>query len=111
MRGHRCKYPFVDFLKQCLTTMQKISSLSILNDSHENGKMLSKLPEWLINRWNRIVVQRKEQQSEFLPFKDFVEFLGKEANIACDPTTSLQSLKVPYSTDMQQPKAKKTVPR
>ena len=73
--------------------------------------MLSKLLEWLINQWNRIVVQLKEQQSEFLPFKDLV---GKEANIACDPITSLQSLKVPYSTDtekgMQQPKAKKLFP-
>ena len=45
--------------------------------------MLSKLPEWLINC--HIVVLWKEQQSEFLPFKDFVEFVGKEANIACDP--------------------------
>ena len=76
--------------------MQTISSLSILNDSHAKGKMLSKLPEWLINRWNLIVVQRKEQQSEFLPFEDFVELVGKEANIACDPITSLQSLQVPY---------------
>ena len=50
---------FADFLEQCLAAMHtKISNLSILNDSHENRKMLSKLPEWLINRWNRIVAQR-----------------------------------------------------
>ena len=105
---------FADFLKQCLAAMNTISSLSILNDSHENRKMLSKLPEWLINRWNRIGAQRKEQRSEFPSFKDFVEFVGKEANIACDPITSPQSLKVPYSTDtekaIQQPQGKKRFP-
>ena len=49
---------FADFLKQCLAAMYTLSSLSILNDSHENRKMPAKLPEWLINRWNRIVAQR-----------------------------------------------------
>ena len=76
--------------------------------------MLSKLPEWLINRWNRIVAQRKEQKSEFPPFKDFVEFVGKEANIACDPITSPQPLKVPHLTDTekgtQQPQGRKRFP-
>ena len=113
-RDSKSLLKFADFLKQCLAAMHTISSLSILNDSPENRKMLSKLPEWLINRWNRIVAQRKEQKSEFPPFKDFVEFVGKEANIACDSITSPQFLKVPYLTDtekgIQQPQGRKRFP-
>ena len=77
-------------------------------------KMLSKLPVWLINRRNRIVAKRKEQRSEFSPFNDFVEIVRKEANIACDPITSPQSLKDHYLTDtekaVQQPQDKKRFP-
>ena len=84
---------FSDFLKQCLSAMQTITSLHILNDNQENRKMLTKIPDWLVNRWNRLVAQRKEQTAEFPPFKDFVEFVAKEAKIACDPVTSPMSLK------------------
>lgn len=65
-----------------------ISGLSILNDSRENHKMLSKLLEWLVNRWNRLVAQHKEKSDEFPAFKAFVKFVSKEAKIACDPVTS-----------------------
>ena len=92
---------FSDFLKQCLSAMQTITSLNILNDNQENRKMLSKIPDWLVNRWNRYVAQRKEQKAEFPPFKDFVEFIAKEAKIACDPVTSPQSLKGPYSAETE----------
>ena len=68
--------------------MDTISGLSILNDSRENRKMLSKLPEWLAARWNRQVAQHKEKCAEFPAFKQFVEFVSKEAKIACDPVTT-----------------------
>lgn len=92
---------YSDFLKQCLSAQQTISSLSILSDSQENRKMLTKLPDWLVSRWNRYVAQRKEQKGEFPPFKDFVEFIGKEAKIACDPITSPQSLKCTSFADSE----------
>ena len=94
---------FSDFLKQCMSAMHTISGLNILNDSQENRKMLTKLPDWLVSRWNRLVAQRKEQKSEFPPFNDFVEFIGKEAKIACDPITSPQSLKCISTADMDKP--------
>ena len=63
--------------------------------------MLSKLPEWLINWLNCIAALRKKQKAVYPPFKDFVEFVGKEADIACDHITSLQSLKVPHISDTE----------
>ena len=50
---------FSDFLKQCFTAMDSIKGLSCLDDDRENRKLLHKLPEWVVNRWNRIVVQYK----------------------------------------------------
>lgn len=84
---------FSDFLKQCLTAMQTISHLSVLNDAVENRKMLAKLPEWLVSRWNRLVVAHKESHNEFPPFEAFEAFIAKEAKIACNPITSVQSIK------------------
>lgn len=84
---------FADFLQQCLVAMRSIRSLSVLNDDRENRKLLPKLPAWLVTRWNRTVVQWKEEKSLFPPFEEFVKFVVKEARIACDPVTSLQSLK------------------
>ena len=55
--------------------------------------MLTKLPDWLVTRWSRIVVQYKVEYRQFPPFKNFVEFISQEAKIASDPVTSLQSVK------------------
>jgi len=89
---------FSDFLKQCHTAMASVGSLSVLNDERENRKMLGKLPEWLLNRWNRFVVQWREERNAFPPFKEFMLFVSKEAKIACDPVTSLQALKPDYAS-------------
>ena len=61
-----------------MSALQTITGLNILNDSQENREMLLKLPDWLVSRWNRQVAQLKEQKSKFPPFKDFVEFIGKD---------------------------------
>ena len=84
---------FSDFLRQCETAMTITGGLSILNDNRENRKMLSKLPDWLISRWARIVADWKERGMGFPPFSEFRKYIVKEANIACDPITSLQSFK------------------
>lgn len=84
---------FPDFLQQCQIAMHTISSLSVLDDDRENRKLLTKLPDWMVSRWGRIVARWKEEKSLFPPFKEFIEFVTKEATIACDPVTSLQSLK------------------
>ncbi|XP_062610192.1 uncharacterized protein LOC134271972 [Saccostrea cucullata] len=84
---------FGDFLKQCYTAMQSIGSLNILNDDRENRRLLSKLPDWLVTRWGRIATQYREERMEFPPFKNFMEFIVKEAKIATDPITSIESVK------------------
>ncbi|XP_060575232.1 uncharacterized protein LOC132732747 [Ruditapes philippinarum] len=84
---------FSDFLRQCETAMRSISSLSCLDDDRENRKLLVKLPEWVVTRWNRSVVQWKDRFGSFPPFSEFVKFIASEAKVACDPVTSLQSLK------------------
>lgn len=84
---------FSDFLRQCLNASHSVPSLSVLNDSFENRKLLVKLPEWLVTRWNRIVVEKRDYSHTFPLFKDFVDFINKEAKIASDPVTSLVSLK------------------
>lgn len=84
---------FSDFLRQCLTASSSISNLQILNDSRENRKILTKLPEWIVARWNRIVCSHKDGSGDFPSFEVFVEFIRKEAKLANDPVTSIQSLK------------------
>ena len=84
---------FADFLRQCNTAMQTTESLNIPNDSRENKKLLCKLPDWLVTRWSRIVVEWKQKMRSFPPFNEFMNFVVKEADIACDPITSLQALR------------------
>lgn len=95
---------FVDFLRSCEAAMVNIKALEILNDCNENRKILSKLPDWLTARWNRKVVNMEEESNQFPSFSQFVRFLMKEAKIACNPVTSLQSLK---QSDVEKPKTQR----
>ncbi|CAI5640766.1 unnamed protein product, partial [Oreochromis niloticus] len=47
---------FADFLKGCSEAITYIKGLAILNDCEENHKLLKKLPEWIVRKWSRIVV-------------------------------------------------------
>ena len=82
-----------DFLRQCQIAMQTTKSLSVLDDERENRKLLAKLPDWIVSRWGRTATKWKDTKKEYPPFKNFVEFITCEAKIACDPVTSLQSLR------------------
>ena len=86
---------FSDFLKQCRTAMESLNCLGALNDKRENCKLMLKLPEWVVNRWNRQIIQWREEKKRFPPFKEFMLFVSKEAKIACDQVISLQALKSP----------------
>lgn len=46
----------------------------------------------LTARWNRKVIEIEEETDVFPSFSQFVKFLTGEANIACNPVISLQSL-------------------
>ncbi|KAL7845029.1 hypothetical protein SRHO_G00235690 [Serrasalmus rhombeus] len=84
---------FVDFLRSCESAMPQIKSLEVLNDYNENQKILAKLPDWLTSRWNRKVMEVEEESQTFPSFSQFVQFLTREAKIACNPITSLHALK------------------
>ena len=79
---------YSDFLVQCQKLMEKIGSLRVLNDDHENRKLVSKLPKWASNRWSRLAFNWKEENEVFPPFSEFVKFVVKEADIVCDPVLS-----------------------
>ncbi|CAB4007121.1 Hypothetical predicted protein [Paramuricea clavata] len=103
---------YSDFLQHCCTAMDKINCLNVLDDPEENRKMLSKLPNYLVNRWGRIVDDRigedvnersddedevgmpqKTEGRNYPSFKEFSRFLKKEAWIACNPVISQCFLK------------------
>ncbi|XP_026224932.1 uncharacterized protein LOC113168143 [Anabas testudineus] len=85
--------------------MTQIKGLEILNDCGENQRILAKLPDWLVARWNRKAVEIEEASHMFPSFVQFVDFLTFEAKIACNPVTSLHALK---SSDGERPKVAKT---
>ena len=84
-RDGKALQELTDFLHQCLTAMGIIPELEVLSDSQENQKILTKLPEGLVNRWVRIADRAIENQGKFPSFKEFCEFMRTESNIACSP--------------------------
>ena len=84
---------YADFLKACKDAMAQIKGLSILNDCKENQRLTSKLPDWVASRWNREVTRGIEEKGEYPDFQSFVEFVSREARIACNPITSFSASK------------------
>ena len=56
-------------------------------------KLVQKLPDWAISRWNRQVTQALSQNQEFPTFQEFAAFVATEADIACNPITSFYALR------------------
>ena len=78
---------FSDFLVQCEVAARNNNSLKVLDDDLQNQAMTSKLPDWLISRWGRRVHAIYTSEGRFPPFREFVEFLAYESDIACSPIT------------------------
>lgn len=81
---------FADFLEQCEIASRYNPSLLLLNNDTQNKVMLSKLPDWIVSRWGREVYKTKQHYFRYPSFAQFVSFLSMEADIACDPVTTLQ---------------------
>ena len=86
---------FSDFCQQCLTAMESLPELKILDDNRENKKMLQKVPEWVSRKWVRYVTTYQQKHSSFPKFSRFAAFLAKEAEIACNTLLSDQKPKEP----------------
>ena len=83
---------FSDFLNACLQAMPYVRGLEILNDCEENQKLMLKVPDWLASRWNHQVTVALLDGRAFPTLKDFASFVSLEAEIACNPVTSLHAL-------------------
>ena len=83
---------YADFLKSCHDATAYVPGLSVLNDCLENQKMVSKLPEWLVMRWNRQVTLCLESSGSFPLFVDFVKAVSREAKVLNNPITSMLAL-------------------
>ena len=81
---------FSDFLQQCELAQETITGLQCLNDCRENRRMLAKLPDYLITKWNRVI---SDYNGYFPSFGVFAAFIRKEADIACNPITSLNAVR------------------
>jgi hypothetical protein len=88
---HKGVQAFADFLGQCLTALEQIEELSVLNDSKQNVVMASKLPEWLGNKWKRRAVECRRDTGKYPKFSEFVSFVSSEADILNDPFMSKMS--------------------
>ena len=64
MKDHQGLRRFADFLTSVETAMQAIENLNILNDYTENQKLLTKLPDWLVSRWNREATSRMKEEKK-----------------------------------------------
>ena len=82
-----------DFLQQCETAMKVNTYLRVLDDCHENHSILKKLPDQIITRWSRLVSDWIDAHGNFPPFNEFCKFVVKEAKIANNPFTAMQSVR------------------
>ncbi|XP_021324883.3 uncharacterized protein [Danio rerio] len=99
---------FADFLQGCAEAMPHVKGLGILNDCEENHKLLKKLPEWMMRRWSRIVVEELDRSGEYPSFVHFTQFMQTEARIACNPIASPLLMNV-KNTDERLPKRTKAL--
>lgn len=84
---------FADFINSCMLAIPHVKGLEILNDCKENQKLIQKLPDWAAARWNRHVTKTLMDGKEFPSFSDFAAFLSLEAEVACNPVTSIHALR------------------
>ena len=92
-KDHQGLRRFADFLLSTETAMQIIENLNVLNDYMENQKLLTKLPEWLVSRWNREATRKMKEEKKYPDFKTFTTFISAEADLLCNPISSCHVVK------------------
>ena len=63
-----------DFLLSCKAAMSVVPGLQSLDSCHENQRIISRLPDWMVYRWNRLVFTAVEESTVYPPFSRFVNF-------------------------------------
>ena len=92
-KDHQGLKGFADFLTSIETAMQTIKDLTILNDSMENQKLLAKLQDWLISRWNREATREMIERKRYPDFKSFMAFINAEVDLTSNPISSCYTVK------------------
>ncbi|XP_078374366.1 uncharacterized protein LOC144657884 [Oculina patagonica] len=98
IKDHQGLRRFADFLASEKTAMQTIEDLKVLNDYMENQKLLSKLPDSLVSRWNREATRGIKEEKKYPDFKAFTSFVNAEADIVCNPISSCYAVKEAETT-------------
>lgn len=81
---------YVNYLKQCVASMNKIHTLKDLNTLKEMKKILSKLPSHLEQRWIRECTKFQESHGQFPVLSDLCNFLQMEVKVANHPLNKSQ---------------------
>ena len=76
------------FLNKCGNSYAITGNLNALNDCMENQKLLTKLPDWLVSRWNREATGRMKDEKKYPDFKNFATFISAEADLLCNLISS-----------------------
>ena len=77
-----------DFLEHCLMASSAIPGMRTLDEPYTVQLVLKKLPHYVSDRWKRIVDSSVFGCSPRYPtFASFVDFMTKEARIACGPVS------------------------
>ena len=66
-----------DFLLQCQVAAKEIRDLKILDDIREIKNISSKLPDWIVHRWNRTIAKSKDDVGRYPNFEEFAQFIAK----------------------------------
>ena len=88
--GIRC---LADFLQSCKAAMSVVPGLQSLDSCHENQRIISRLPDWMVSRWNRLVFTAVKESNIYPPLSRFVNFVVEEAQVACNPISSQYAVK------------------
>ena len=99
VRDHQSLRKFADFLSSVKTAMQVIQGLNFLNDYIENQKFLTKLPDWLISRWNREANKCLREEKAYPHFNTYVTFITAEADLICNLISSCNAVKEAEALD------------
>lgn len=82
---------FAIFLTQCLSAMESLSYLVILDHLQNLQSLVKKLPFYLQDRWRREVTKIRETEKNIV-FAHFANFVKAEAKVATNPIFSRQVL-------------------
>ncbi len=91
-----------DFLRQCLLAKNEIPNLKILDDEEYNQEMLTKLPDWIVTPWSRIVTNyQKNNANSYPPFSKFVDYVTEESTVTNNPIASVGAVKEASEVNFQ----------